>query len=316
MNEILSFIQTNDILTLIRLPIIGLIILIIIIRSIQIIPSRTVKVVERLGKYLRILNEGIHLLIPFIDRVRYQHSLKEQALDVPSQSCFTKDNIRITVDGILYFQVFDPHKASYGITDYKLATIYLAQTTMRSVIGRLDLDTTFEEREQINAAILKNVDAATDPWGVKITRYEIRDITVPKDILQAMEVQMRADREKRAVIAKAEGIRASKVNQSLGEMEENINRSEGIKEKLINEATGQAAEILSIARATAESIHTIAGAISITGGDNALNLQIMEGYIQSMTALAKKDTQVILPLDLTKIDETLENLKKISIGDS
>jgi len=287
---------------------------IIAVSSIRIIPSRTVKVVERLGKYAKTLNEGIHFLIPFIDSVRYQHSLKEQALDVPSQSCFTKDNVRITVDGILYFQVFDPHKASYGIANYKLATIYLAQTTMRSVIGRLDLDTTFEEREQINAAILKNVDAATDPWGVKVTRYEIKDISVPRDILQAMEVQMRADREKRAVVAKSEGIRASKVNQSLGEMEENINRSEGIKEQLINEATGRAAEILSIAKATAESIRTLAEAISVDGGDNALNLQIMESYLQSMTALAKKDTQVILPVDLTRIDETLENLKKISIG--
>ena len=292
----------------------GLTLIISIIRSVQIVPSKTVRVVERLGKYTNTLEAGIHFLIPFIDKVRYRHSLKEQALDVPSQSCFTKDNIRITVDGVLYFQVFDPHKSSYGIVNYRQATIYLAQTTMRSVIGRLDLDTTFEEREQINAAILKEVDAATDPWGVKVTRYEIKDITVPQDILQAMEVQMRADREKRAVIARSEGIRASKVNQSLGEMEENINRSEGIKEQLVNEANGRAAEILSIANATAESIRTLANAISVDGGDSALNLQIMEGYVQSMKSLAKKDTQVILPVDLTQINETLDKLKKISIG--
>ena len=292
----------------------GVTILIALIRSIQIIPSKTVRVVERLGKYTQTMEAGIHLLIPFIDKVRYRHSLKEQALDVPSQSCFTKDNVRITVDGVLYFQVFDPQKASYGIVDYRLSTIYLAQTTMRSVIGRLDLDTTFEEREQINAAILKEVDAATNPWGVKVTRYEIRDIGVPDDILQAMEVQMRADREKRAVIARSEGVRASKVNQSLGEMEENINRSEGIKEQLINEANGRASEILSIAKATAESISTLAEAISVDGGDEALNLQIMEGYVSSMKSLAKKDTKVILPVDLTQIDETLEKLKKISIG--
>ncbi len=293
-----------------------LILFIAVLKGIQIIPSRTVRVVERLGKYAKSLDAGIHLLVPFIDKVRYSHSLKEQALDVPSQSCFTKDNIRITVDGILYFQVFDPYKASYGIANYQLAIIYLAQTTMRSVIGRLDLDTTFEEREKINASILKDVDEATDPWGVKITRYEIKDITVPTDILQAMEVQMRADREKRAVIAKSEGIRASKVNASLGMMQENINRSEGVKEQLINEANGRAAEILSIAAATAESIRVLAKAISVDGGDDALHLQIMEDYVRSMKSLAKESTEIILPIDLTKIDETLEKLKKISIGHS
>ncbi|AHC16823.1 SPFH domain-containing protein [Salinispira pacifica] len=291
----------------------GLTIVISVIRSIQIIPSKTVRVVERLGKYSTTMEAGLHLLIPFIDKVRYQHSLKEQALDVPSQSCFTLDNVKIQVDGVLYFQVMDPKKASYGITNYRLATIYLAQTTMRSVIGKLDLDKTFEEREQINAAILKEVDEATDPWGVKVTRYEIKDITVPPDILQAMEVQMRADRDRRAVIARSEGERDSKVNHSLGEMEENINRSEGIKEQLINEAQGRASEILAIAKASANSIRTLAKAISVEGGDDALNLQIMEGYLQSMKSLAKKDTQVVLPVDLTQIDETLEKLKKISI---
>lgn len=291
----------------------GLTVVISVIRSIQIIPSKTVRVVERLGKYSTTMEAGLHLLIPFIDKVRYQHSLKEQALDVPSQSCFTLDNVKIQVDGVLYFQVMDPKKASYGITNYRLATIYLAQTTMRSVIGKLDLDKTFEEREQINAAILKEVDEATDPWGVKVTRYEIKDITVPPDILQAMEVQMRADRDRRAVIARSEGERDSKVNHSLGEMEENINRSEGIKEQLINEAQGRASEILAIAKASANSIRTLAKAISVDGGDDALNLQIMEGYLQSMKSLAKKDTQVVLPVDLTQIDETLEKLKKISI---
>jgi regulator of protease activity HflC (stomatin/prohibitin superfamily) len=245
--------------------------------------------------------------------VRYTHSMKEQALDVPSQSCFTKDNVRIKVDGVLYFQVVDPKRASYGITNYRLATIQLAQTTMRSVIGKLELDKTFEERDQINAAIVKEVDQATDPWGVRITRYEIKNIEVPPDILIAMEIQLKAEREKRAVVARSEGERASKVNHSQGEMQENINRSEGIKEQLINEATGRAAEILSIAKATAASISTLAEAINVPGGDEALNLQIMEGYVNSMRSLAKKDTQVILPIDLTRIDETLEKLKKISI---
>jgi regulator of protease activity HflC (stomatin/prohibitin superfamily) len=282
-------------------------------RSIQIIPSKQVRVIERLGKFTNSMEAGLHLLIPFIDKVRYTHSMKEQALDVPSQSCFTKDNVRIKVDGVLYFQVVDPKRASYGITNYRLATIQLAQTTMRSVIGKLELDKTFEERDQINAAIVKEVDQATDPWGVRITRYEIKNIEVPPDILIAMEIQLKAEREKRAVVARSEGERASKVNHSQGEMQENINRSEGIKEQLINEATGRAAEILSIAKATAASISTLAEAINVPGGDEALNLQIMEGYVNSMRSLAKKDTQVILPIDLTRIDETLEKLKKISI---
>ncbi len=292
----------------------GLTLIVSIFHSIRIIPNRTVQVVERLGKYTSTLGAGLHLLVPFIDRVQYAHSLKEQALDVPTQSCFTRDNVRIEVDGILYFQVIDPKRASYGVTNYKVATVQLAQTTMRSVIGKLDLDKTFEERDQINGVIVKEVDEATDPWGVKVTRYEIKNIVISPDILRAMEIQLKAEREKRAVVARAEGERASKVNHSLGEMEENINRSEGIKEQLINEANGRASEILSIANATAESIKALAQAISVQGGDEALNLQIMEGYVGSMKALAKKDTKVILPIDLTQIDETLEKLKNISVN--
>lgn len=292
----------------------GLTIVISLLRSIQIIPSKEVRVVERLGKFATSMEAGLHLLIPFIDKVRYIHSMKEQALDVPSQSCFTKDNVRIKVDGVLYFQVVDPKRASYGISNYRLATIQLAQTTMRSVIGKLELDKTFEERGQINAAIVKEVDQATDPWGVRITRYEIKNIEVPQDILIAMEIQLKAEREKRAVIARSEGEWASKVNHSQGEMQENINRSEGIKEQLINEANGRASEILAIAKATSESIRTLASAITVPGGDKALNLQIMEGYVGSMKALAKNSTQVVLPIDLTRIDETLNKLKHISIN--
>jgi regulator of protease activity HflC (stomatin/prohibitin superfamily) len=197
----------------------GLTVVVSVLKSIRVIPNRTVQVIERLGKYSGSLDAGLHILVPFIDRVAYSHSLKEQALDVPSQSCFTRDNVRIQVDGVLYFQVVDPYKASYGITDYRVATVQLAQTTMRSVMGKLDLDKTFEERDQINAAIVKEVDEATDPWGVRITRYEIKNIEVPPDILQAMEIQLRAERDKRALIARSEGERASKVNGSLGEME-------------------------------------------------------------------------------------------------
>lgn len=291
----------------------ALVFIIGLLRSIQVVPAKQVRVVERLGKYTNAMQAGFHVLFPFIDKVRYTHSLKEQALDVPSQSCFTMDNVRIKVDGVLYFQVMDPKRASYGISNYRLATIQLAQTTMRSVIGKLDLDKTFEERDHINAAIVKEVDAATDPWGVRITRYEIKNIEVPQDILIAMEIQMKAEREKRAVIARSEGERASKVNHSLGEMQENINRSEGIREQLVNEANGRAAEILSIAKATSASIKTLADAISVQGGDSALNLQIMEGYVNSMRAMAKKDTKIIMPVDLTRIDETLEKLKHISV---
>lgn len=292
----------------------GFTVLVSIIRSIRIIPNKTVQVVERLGRYTSTLGAGLHLLVPFIDKVQYTHSTKEQALDVPTQSCFTRDNVRIEVDGVLYFQVVDPKRASYGVTNYKVATVQLAQTTMRSVIGKLDMDKTFEERDQINGAIVKEVDEATDPWGVKITRYEIKNIMVPDDILIAMEIQLKAEREKRAVVARAEGERASKVNHSLGQMEENINRSEGIKEQLINEANGRASEILSIASATAQSIKTLAEAISVEGGDEALNLQIMEGYVGSLQSLAKKDTKVVLPIDLTQIDETLNKLRNISVS--
>jgi regulator of protease activity HflC (stomatin/prohibitin superfamily) len=190
-----------------------------ILRSLRIIPAQNVSIVERLGKYASTLQAGFHVMVPFIDKVRYKHSLKEQAIDVPTQPCFTQDNIRVDVDGVLYFKVFDPHKASYGITDYRYATIQLAQTMMRSVIGKLELDRTFEEREQINGEILKNIDEATDPWGVKITRYEIQNITVPDNILQAMENQLKAEREKRAVIARSIGEMESKINYSAGVME-------------------------------------------------------------------------------------------------
>ncbi|MFP4511069.1 MAG: SPFH domain-containing protein [Spirochaetota bacterium] len=279
-----------------------------IIKSIKIIPNKTAKIVERLGKYNRTLDAGIHMLIPFIDRVRYTHNLKEQAIDVPTQPCFTNDNVRIEVDGVLYFKVMDPKKASYGITDYRYGTIQLAQTTMRSVIGKLELDKTFEERENINGSILKSIDEATDPWGVRITRYEIQNIRVPDDILNAMEVQMRSERDKRAIIARSLGEMESRINSSSGERDEAINRSEGEKEKRINEAEGRAAEIRSLAKATATSIARIAEAIEQDGGEDALVLRISEGYIEELRKLAQKDTRLILPMDLTNINSVLETV--------
>ncbi|TVQ28338.1 MAG: paraslipin [Spirochaetaceae bacterium] len=288
--------------------IIGGLFLTAIIKSIKIIPNKSAKVIERLGKYHTTLGAGIHMLIPFIDKVRYTHNLKEQAIDVPTQPCFTNDNVRIEVDGVLYFKVVEPKRASYGITDYRYGTIQLAQTTMRSVIGKLELDKTFEERENINGAILKNIDEATDPWGVRITRYEIQNIRVPDDILNAMEVQMRSERDKRAIVARSLGEMESRINSSSGERDEAINRSEGEKEKRINEAEGRAAEIRSLAKATATSIARIAEAIEQDGGEDALVLRISEGYIEELSKLAQKDTRLILPMDLTNINSVLETV--------
>ncbi len=293
------------------LILLGLAILIALIRSIKIVPSRTILVVERLGKYLKDLDAGLSILVPFIDRVKYQHSTKEQAIDVPSQPCFTWDNVKVDVDGVLYFKVVDPRKASYGIVDYRYATIQLAQTTMRSVIGKLELDKTFEERERINAEIMQGIDEATDPWGVQITRYEIQNIRVPDDILTAMEIQMKAEREKRADIARSHGEQEAKINYSSGIMEEAINRSEGEKERRINEAQGRAEEIRALARASATSIRKIAAALESEGGEEALVLQISEGYIAELKKLAKEETRLILPMDLTNINSVLETVNQM-----
>lgn len=280
-------------------------------RSIRIVPAKSVMVVERLGKYAHTLQAGFHVLIPFVDRVKYVHSLKEQAIDVPSQPCFTQDNVKVDVDGVLYFKVTDPKKASYGITNYRYATIQLAQTTMRSIIGKLEMDKTFEERENINASILRDIDEATDPWGVTITRYEIQNIHVPDNILTAMEIQLRAEREKRAVLARSIGEMESRINYSKGIMEEAVNKSEGQKERLINEAEGRAAEIRTLAAATAVSLRQVAEALQEDGGDEAMSLQLSESYIQQLNTLANKDTRLILPMDLTDAGSVLEMVKKM-----
>lgn len=293
------------------LGLLAFILIIGIFRSIRIIPAKTVAVVERLGKYAHTLEAGFHLLVPFIDKVRYRHSMKEQAIDVPTQPCFTQDNVKIEVDGVLYFRVTDPNKASYGISDYRYATIQLAQTMMRSVIGKLEMDRTFEEREQINSSILKNIDQATDPWGVKITRYEIQNIRVPDNILQSMEMQLKAEREKRAVIARSLGEMESRINYSAGVMEEAVNRSEGAKERLINEAEGRAAEIRALAHATAESLSRVAHALETEGGDAALIMRISEQYIGELNKLARPGTKLMLPMDLTNINSVLETVNRM-----
>ncbi len=293
------------------LGLLGLIVFVALIRSVRIVPAQSVLVIERLGKYAGQMTAGFHLLIPFIDKVAYTHNLKEQAVDVPTQPCFTWDNVKIDVDGVLYYRITDPKSASYGINDYRYATIQLAQTTMRSVIGKLELDKTFEEREAINAAIVKEVDAASDAWGVEVTRYEIQNIRVPADILEAMEVQMRSEREKRAQVARSVGEMESKINYSVGEMEESINRSEGEQERRINEAEGKAAEIRALAKATAVSLKKLAHALEAEGGDEALSLQLAEQYIGELGALADPSTEVILPYDLSDFDGILASVRSL-----
>jgi len=280
---------------------IAILVVVTIINTARIVPQREAFIIERLGKYSKTLSAGFHILIPFIDRVAYTHSLKEVAIDVPSQTCITRDNIAVEVDGVLYLQVIDPAKASYGIDNYRFAATQLAQTTMRSEIGKLELDRTFEEREAINAAIIEAVDKASDPWGVKITRYEIRNITPPRSVQDALEKQMRAEREKRAVIAESEGERQSKINIAEGDKQQAIKLAEGEKEKLINEAEGKAKEIMLIAEATARGIERIARAINEPGGKDAVNLRVAEQYVREFGNLAKQGNTLIVPSNLSDV---------------
>ena len=289
--------NTNTIILL------GLIVLllIILITYIKIVPQRSAYIVERLGKYNGNLQAGFHVLIPFIDKIAYRHSLKEQAIDVASQSCITKDNIAVEVDGILYLQVVDPKKASYGIDDYKFAAIQIAQTTMRSVIGKMELDRTFEERDNINTTIVMAVDNASDPWGVKVSRYEVKNITPPQSIKDAMEKQMRAEREKRAMIAESEGEKQAKINVADGDKQELIKRSEGEKQKRINEAEGRASEIKAVAVATADGIREISEAIGADNGIDAVNLRIAEQYLSEFGKLASTNNSMIIPSNLADL---------------
>ncbi|MEO5582652.1 MAG: stomatin-like protein, partial [Saprospiraceae bacterium] len=275
--------------SLVTLLIFAFFALMLLYSTVVIVPQRHAFIVERLGKYLETFTPGLHFLIPFIDRVRYRHSLKEQALDVNPQNCITRDNVSIEVDGILYFQVVDPTKASYGIEDYRFASIQIAQTTMRSVVGKLELDKSFEERETINASIVDAVDKASEPWGVKVTRYEVKNITPPQSIREAMEKQMRAEREKRAIIAESEGTMQAKINVAEGDKQEAIKRSEGEKLRKINESVGKASEIEAIAVATANGIKAIAAAIETPNGKDAVSLRIAEQYLNEFGKLAQKN---------------------------
>jgi regulator of protease activity HflC (stomatin/prohibitin superfamily) len=274
---------------------------ILIASMIKIVPQRTAIIVERLGKYRATFTAGFQLLIPFFDKVRYRHTLKEQAIDVAPQICITRDNIAVEVDGILYLQVLDPQKASYGIDNYRFASIQIAQTTMRSVIGKLELDKTFEERETINVTIVEAVDKASEPWGVKVTRYEVKNISPPQSIKDAMEKQMRAEREKRAIIAESEGTKQAKINNAEGDKQQLIKNSEGEMQKRINEAAGRASEIEQIAKATANGLRAIALAISEENGLNAVNLRIAEQYLTEFGKMAKASNSMIIPSNLTDV---------------
>ena len=269
---------------LIFFGIVALIVLVAIIKTAVIVPQKTAYIVERLGKYRCTLDAGFHILVPFIDHIAYRHTLKEQAIDVPPQQCITKDNIAVDVDGILYMQVMDPAKASYGIGNYLFATTQLAQTTMRSEMGKLDLDRSFEERTTINAAIVSAVDKASDPWGIKVTRYEIKNITPPQSIRDAMEKQMRAEREKRAMIAESEGERQSKINR----------------------AEGAAKEITIVAEAQAASIRAVAEALNAPGGKDTINMQLAQQYLKEFGNLAKTNNSMIVPADLANVAGILQ----------
>jgi len=277
----------------------------------RIVPQKQAFIIERLGKYSRTLEAGFHILIPFVDRVAYKHTLKEQAVDVMPQQCITKDNIAVEVDGILYLQVMDARKASYGINDYAYAATQLAQTTMRSEIGKIELDKTFEERESVNVKIVEAVDKASDPWGVKVIRYEVKNILPPQSIKDAMERQMRAEREKRALIAQSEGEKQAKINRAEGDKAEAIAQSEGEKQKRINEAEGRAKEIELVAMATAKGIREIAASIQAEGGTDAVNLRIAEAYLKEFGNLAKTNNTLIIPSNLSDIAGVVAAAKSV-----
>lgn len=300
-----------DLLTLFNFGVWTVLLLILLsqlVQSIRMVPQRYAYIVERLGRYHVTLDAGFHTLIPFFDRVANIVDLKEETIDVPPQECFTKDEIKVVVDGVLYLSVLDPVKASYGVTDYKFAAVQLAQTTTRSVLGKIELDRTFEEREMISARVVEVLGQVGAAWGIHVHRYEIKNIQPPSSVQQSMEKQVTAERDRQAILAKSLGDRQARINRSEGRKQEMINKSEGERQKRINEAEGLAAEIKAIAEATAISIEKVAAAIVSQNGEEALRLNMSEKYLSNLGKLASNRTELILPMDLSKPDEILENI--------
>ncbi|MDH3400001.1 MAG: paraslipin [Chromatiales bacterium] len=285
--------------------VIAIIVIVVLAKTAVIVPQQSAFVVENLGKYSRTLRAGFHILVPFIERAAYKHSLKELAIDIAEQICITKDNVQVGVDGVLYMQVLDPERASYGITDYSFAISQLAQTTLRSEIGKIDLDRTFEERGSINSNVVSELDKASDPWGVKVLRYEIKNINPPRDVLSAMEKQMRAEREKRAVVLTSEGERDAKINEAEGQKQRVIKESEAVKQQQINEADGEAQAILAIATATAEGLRQVAAALNEEGGEAAMKLRVAEDYVEQFGKLAKEANTLVVPANLADISSMI-----------
>ena len=280
---------------------IAIVAIIVVVKTAVVVPQQNAYIVESLGKYSRTLGAGFHILIPFLERVAYRHTLKEQAIDVEEQICITSDNVQVGVDGVLYLQVMEASKASYGIGDYLFAIAQLAQTTLRSEIGKIELDKTFEERSHINVRVVEELDQASNPWGVKVLRYEIKNINPPHDVLTAMEKQMRAEREKRATVLESEGVRDAKINEAEGEKQRVIKESEAAKQQQINEAEGEAAAILAVAEATAEGLRKVASALNEEGGDKAMQLRVAEDYLERFGNLAKEGNTLIVPANLSDI---------------
>lgn len=281
---------------------IAILVVIVLAKTATVVPQQSGYVVENLGRYSRTLHAGFHILIPFVERIAYKLNLKEEAIDIPEQVCITRDNVQVGVDGVLYLQVLDAGKASYGITNYRFAIIQLAQTTLRSEIGKIELDRTFEERATINSNVVSELDKASAPWGIKVLRYEIKNINPPKDVLQAMEKQMRAEREKRAVVLTSEGERDAKINQAEGEKQRVIKESEANKQQQINEAQGEAEAILAVATATAEGLKRVGEALSGRGGIEAMQLRVAEEYVKQFGHLADEaSSTLIVPANLSDI---------------
>jgi len=287
------------------------IVVVLLIKTAIVVPQRSEYVIERLGKYSKSIGAGFHVLIPFIDKIAYKRTLKEEVMEIPPLDCITSDNVSVSLDGILYIQVIDSRLSAYGIDNYRVAASQLAQTSLRSVIGKIELDRTFEERENLNRQVVSAIDEAAQNWGIKVLRYEIKDITPPRTVMDAMEKQMKAEREKRAEIATSEGDRQARINRSEGLKKEAIQVSEGEKQKRINEAEGQAKEIELVALATAEGIRKVAESLSLPGGENAANLRVAEKYIAEFGNLAKENNTMIIPANMGDISSMVATVMSV-----